>query len=91
MTLDPQDWAFAIAVAVGVFGTPLAWRMTRGAARLPRIAAVSLACIGFAALFSVGPTFLRAGLTETPLLATLCSLIVQAFVLPFLLFLPRKA
>lgn len=87
---DPQFWAFVISFAVAVLGTPAVWRATRGMKRLSRIAVVFMSCIGLTALLSVAPTFFQPGMDETPLLATLCSAMLQTLLLPFLFLLPRK-
>ena len=81
----PLLWAAAAALVAALFATPAAWRATRGLPRWPRIVTAAALPVAVAVLLALpGPG-------DSATVALTYSAIMQAFLLPFLALLPRKA
>lgn len=90
LNLDPLVYGAAIALAVALVGTPLAWRAGRGLARVPRALLASLGGLGAAGLLSLPVSLSAYRLEETTLVAVLAAAALQGVALIILLLVPMK-
>jgi hypothetical protein len=91
LNFDGLFHGVGVAFVVALLGTPFAWRWLRGLSHTRRVLAASLCCLGATALLALPIGWLNGRAGETSLFAAMAAAFMQACLLPFLLFLPRKA